>query len=140
MPKLTGLMRLGRDAEVRYTPSGEPVANLSLAYNFGKRGDDGKRPSQWIDAALWGDRAKSLAEYLSKGSQHLFVIDDVHIESFRLRDGTPGQKLAGRVTDIELGANAAPAPAPAPASRQAAAPRPQSTGSGFDDMDSEIPF
>ena len=52
MPKMIGMMRLGRDAELRYTPNNEPVTNLSLAYTHGKAGQDGKRPTQWIDATL----------------------------------------------------------------------------------------
>ena len=52
MPKMIGMMRLGRDAELRYTPNNEPVTNLSLAYAHGKAGQDGKRPTQWIDATL----------------------------------------------------------------------------------------
>ena len=43
---LTGLARIGKDAELRYTASNEPVANLSLAFNYGRKGDDGKRPTQ----------------------------------------------------------------------------------------------
>ena len=51
---LTGLARIGKDAELRYTASNEPVANISLAFNYGRKGDDGKRPTQWIEASMWG--------------------------------------------------------------------------------------
>jgi single-strand DNA-binding protein len=40
------------------------VANVSLAFTYGKKGDDGKRPTQWVDASLWGQRAESLAPYI----------------------------------------------------------------------------
>ena len=57
MAHLAGVFRIGRDAEVRHTAKGDSVANLSLAYNYGQKGSDGKRPSQWIDGSLWGKRA-----------------------------------------------------------------------------------
>lgn len=66
---LTGLARLGADAEVRYTQGGDPVANLSLAWNYGRKDDQGKRQSQWISSSLWGDRAVSLQQYLTKGTR-----------------------------------------------------------------------
>lgn len=149
MPKMIGMIRLGRDAELRYTPNNEPVTNLSLAYAHGKAGQDGKRPTQWIDATLWGKRAESLAPYLAKGGLHCFTLDELHIQTFQKQDGSSGTKMVARVLDVELGGarqDAEPAPAPAarpapPPQRQAPAPAPRgSTGSGFDDMDSDVPF
>ena len=150
MPKMIGMMRLGRDAELRYTPNNEPVTNLSLAYAHGKAGQDGKRPTQWIDVTLWGKRAEALTQYLTKGGLHCFTLDELNIQTFQKQDGSTGTKLVARVLDVELGSrqDAAPAAAPAPAARpapppqrQAPAPAPRgSTGSGFDDMDDDIPF
>lgn len=152
MAKMYGLMRLGRDAEVKTTPNGKQVANLSLVFNYGQKDGD-EYPSQWVDAAFWGERAEKLAPYLVKGSLHLFTLGDVHIEKYAGKDGYDAYKLAARVDDIELGpkrdagqggsesqgqrrpAQAAPAPRQAPPQR---APAPQ--GSGFDDLDSGIPF
>ena len=147
MPKMIGMMRLGRDAELRYTPNNEPVTNLSLAYAHGKAGQDGKRPTQWIDATLWGKRAEALTQYLTKGGLHCFTLDELNILTFQKQDGCTGTNLVARVLDVELGSrqDAAPAPAARPAptpQRQAPAPAPRgSTGSGFDDMDDDpIPF
>ena len=67
--RANGLARIGKDAEVRYSPNGDAIANLSLAFTYGKKGTDGKRPTQWVDATLWGKRAESLAPYLKKGGQ-----------------------------------------------------------------------
>ncbi len=143
--KAQGLARLGRDAEVRFTQAGEPVATLALAFTFGKKGADGNRPTQWVDASLWGKRAESLAPYLVKGGQVVAYLDDVHVQTFTKQDGTQGHKLAARVADLELiggrSEGAAPAPAPrAAAPRPAPAPAPAAGGSGFDDMDDDIPF
>ncbi len=143
MPKMIGMMRLGRDAELRYTQANEPVASLSLAYNHGKPDKDGKRPTTWIDATLWGKRAESLTQYLLKGGLHCFTLDEMHVQTFQRQDGSSGTKMVARVLDVELGsrqeAPASPsrsAPAPAP---RAPAPTPRQS-SGFDDMDDDIPF
>ena len=142
MAKLFGLARLGRDAEIRHTASGEAVASLSLAFTYGKKGEDGKRPTQWVDGALWGKRAEALAPYLLKGGLIVVTLDDVHIDTFRKSDGTDGVKLAGRVSDVELAGGNDRAAAPAPAPRPAPRPAPPSarSGSGFDDMADDIPF
>ena len=134
---LTGLARIGKDAELRYTASNEPVANLSLAFNYGRKGDDGKRPTQWIEASMWGKRAESLAPHLLKGKQVDVVLEEPHIETFEGRNGT-GYKLVGRVLSIEFASDGQQQETRAPAPRSAAAPaRPQQSGSsqgGFGDF------
>ena len=93
------LVRLGRDAEVRYTPKGDPVASLAMVYDVGF--GDSKR-GQWIDGTLWGKRAESLGPYLTKGTQVVLYADDVELEQFMKKDGTPGAKLKCRVSDLSL--------------------------------------
>lgn len=151
MATLFGLAYLGRDAELRYTPKAEAITNLSLAFEYGQRGEDNKRPVQWIDAALWGTRAERLASHLKKGRLLSVTIDDIHIEQYEGRDGK-ASKLVGTIGRIEFAGErgggqrndsapaSAPATARAPAPRQAAKPPASSTGTGFDDMDSDIPF
>lgn len=99
--KAFGLARLGRDAELRVTTSGEPVATLALAFSYGRRGQDGERPTQWVDASLWGKRAQALASYLKKGSLVMVTLEDVHTEEYSGRNG-PGFRLAARVADLEF--------------------------------------
>ena len=136
--KAFGLARLGRDAEIRTISNGEQVATLALAFSYGRKGSDGKRPTQWVDAALWGKRAEALAPYLLKGGLVSVSLEDVHVETFEGKNG-PGHKLAARVVDVELAGGgertAAPAPAPRPAPRP-----PASASSGFDGMDDDVPF
>lgn len=113
MAQMFGLARLGRDAEIRRTQGGDAVATLALAFSYGRKGDDGKRPTQWVDAAIWGKRAEALAQYLTKGSLVAVTLEDVHIETYEGKNGQ-GHKLAGRVVEIELaggGEKAAPKPA-----------------------------
>lgn len=62
--------RLTRDAELKYTNSGQPICHFSIATSSKK-----KKGDQWIDEAsfwdvdLWGKAAESLNQYLAKGKQ-----------------------------------------------------------------------
>lgn len=105
---LTGIVRLGKDAELRYTPDDKAVLNVALAYNYGKRGQDGNRPTQWIDAALWGPRAEALQQHLIKGTAINVVIEDPHIETFQRNNGEPGSKLVGKIISLEFAGGASP--------------------------------
>jgi len=144
--KLIGIARLGRDAEVRYTTDGTPVANFSAAFNYGRKDDQGKRPSQWVRFSLWGERAEKLGEWLTKGRELFITASDVHVEAFEGKEGR-GFNLVAKVDDLaftsgtkEQQGQGAPAPAPraaAPAAGPRAAPK---SNTGFDDMDDEIPF
>lgn len=139
-----GLATVGRDVEVRFLPNGDAVANVSLAFAWGKKGEDNRRPTQWVDGSMFGKRAEALAPYLLKGTKVAVTLGDVRIEEYTSqRDQTKGSKLVGRIEQIELAgspqaaAPQAPPPAPRPAPRQAPAPR---ASTGFDDMDDDVPF
>jgi single-strand DNA-binding protein len=137
MPQLFGLARIGRDAEVRYSPKGDAVVNLSLAFNYQGKGE---RETQWVDGSLWGKRAEALAPYLLKGGAVAVTLGDVHIETYEGKNGA-GHKLVGRVVEIELGGKGSGEDAPKPAKTPAAAPKVASMkGTGFDDMEDDIPF
>ena len=135
--KANGLARIGKDAEVRYTPGGAAVANVSLAFTYGKKGDDGKRPTQWVDASLWGQRAESLAPYIKKGGQIVAYLEDVSIQTFTKVDGTQATKMVARLVDLEFvsgGEQASSQPKPQPR------PQPAPADSGFDDFPDDVPF
>ena len=143
MATLTGLFTLGRDAETRVTQGGTTVVQLAVAYNYGRKGEDGKKPSQWVRASMFGKQAEALIPYLTKGKQVSLVIRDLHIATFQKQDGSTGTSLEG-VADFDDFARKpkevgdAPAPAPKPAPRPAPPP---SAGSGFDEFDgSDVPF
>lgn len=146
--KMIGLARLGRDAEVRRTPGGDAVANLSLAYVCGRKKDgDEYAPSQWIDASLWGAQAEALAQYLKKGSVHCFTIADVRTEEYTDKDDYLRTKLVGRVDSVELGPRQGDAPAGGerrerPASNAGGQQRTQNkpAGGGSAPEDDDIPF
>lgn len=147
--QMTGLARLGRDAELRNSPQGEPVLNLALAFNYGKKDGNGKKPTQWVDASIWGDRAAKLAEYMTKGRELVVTLEDPHVHTYTKGDGSLGSTIRARLGALEFTSGTpqqdAAAPARAPAPRPAPAPAPraassQTSGNAFADMDDDIPF
>lgn len=99
--QMIGLARLGADMEVRYTPNGDAVGNMSLAFNYGKKDTGGNRPTQWISASLWGERAEKLGTWLTKGRLILVHLDEPHIE-VREHNGKTYHNLVARVAHLEF--------------------------------------
>ena len=149
MAQLTGLFTIGRDAETRTTNTGKVVVNVAVAYNYGRKDADNKKPSQWVRVAMFGKQAEALAPHLLKGKQVSLVIRDLHIATFQKQDGSTGTSMEG-VADFDDFARGPkqsndggqisrmvderhqrPAPPPAPRA-----------SSGFDDLDDDrdIPF
>ena len=62
--------RLTRDAELKYTPTGTAILNLSVAVNRSvKRGDAWEDEVSFFDIVLFGKLAESIAQYCTKGQQ-----------------------------------------------------------------------
>jgi len=63
--------RLGKDPEVKYTPSGAPVAKFTLATdeNFKDRAGEQQRRTEWHTIVAWNKLAEICGEYLTKGKQ-----------------------------------------------------------------------
>jgi single-strand DNA-binding protein len=135
--------RLGRDPEVRYTPSGDAVCNISLA--VGKKWKDKnsgemKEQTTWVNLAFWGKPAELLGQYAHKGSQ-MRVNGEYSVRKWQDKDGKDVYTTEIKVQDFQLlggkpegaqgGQQSAPAQQkPAPQQRPAA-------GGGVDD---DIPF
>lgn len=79
---------LGRDIELRYTPSGTAVATLSLATTDVWNDKSGQRQekTEWHRVVLWGKTAETLAEYLLKGRQ-IYVEGRLQTRQWDDRDG-----------------------------------------------------
>jgi single-strand DNA-binding protein len=60
---------LGRDPELRYIPSGQAVANFTLATNDRWRDKEGNNQerTEWHRIVVWGKTAENCAQYLQKG-------------------------------------------------------------------------
>lgn len=141
---LTGLARMGDDAELRYTQGGDAVAELPLAFNYGQKGQDGKKPTQWIRASIWGKRAEALAPHLKKGTAVSVVIVDPHIETFEKQDKSTGFKFVGKVSEIEFAGGRdgqrTDQSSGNSASKPAQKPAPSSQSGGYGDPDDDLPF
>jgi len=151
---------LGRDPEMRTFPSGDQVANVTIATTDrwkDKQTGEMKEATEWHRVVFNGRLAEIVGQYLRKGSQ-------VYVEgSLRTRKWTDKDGLEKYTTEIradqmqmlgsrqgmggpggddgggyEAPRQSAPARAPAAAPRQA--PAASKAPSGFDDMDDDIPF
>jgi single-strand DNA-binding protein len=154
---------LGRDPEIRYLPSGEPVANITIATSSKYKGKTGEmvEETEWHRVTFFGKLADIVGQYLKKG-RSVYVEGRIKTRKYTDKDGVEKyatdiianemQMLGGREGMGEPsgeeggygsgGGYSRPAPASrpqaaAPAPRQAPAPRP---ATGFDDMDDDIPF
>ncbi len=160
----------GRDPEIRYLPSGQAVANVSVATSTrrkDKNTGESIESTEWHRVTFYDRLAEIAGEYVRKG-RPIYVegrlkygkyTDQAGVEKstvdiiateLQLLGGREG--MGGPGGDGDEGGGGAPAPrrmAPsasaAPAPRAAAAPAPRQAppprpASGFDDMDDDIPF
>lgn len=140
--------RIGRDAELRYTSGQNPTAvcSIPVAIDYGRKGQDGKKPTQWYEVTLWGAQAEALAPYLAKGKQVFFSATDLHIEQFNKADGSPGVKLVCRCSEIKFASDGQGQQRQAQPQPQRTQPqqRPQQQQSAaatdYDSFDDDIPF
>jgi single-strand DNA-binding protein len=147
----------GRDPEVRYLPSGQAVATVSVATSS-KRKDKNSgetvEDTQWHRVTFFDRLAEIAGEYVKKG-RPIYVEGRLKYGKFTNKDGVEQNTCDIIATEMQLLGSregmggpggdedgGAPRRAPAPASRNApAASRPASKPStGFDDMDDDIPF
>jgi single-strand DNA-binding protein len=79
---------LGRDAELRYTPGGSPVATLNLATTeiWNDKAGQRQEKTEWHRIVLWGKTAESLNEYLTKGKQ-IYVEGRLQTRQWDDKDG-----------------------------------------------------
>jgi single-strand DNA-binding protein len=138
---------VGRDAEVRYLPSGQAVLNVNVANNIGF-GD--KQQTLWIRVALWGKRAEgNLKTFLLKGQQ-VFVSGELTMSEYKANDGTMRTSLELNASIIDLVGKKSDAVQSAPSSYSSAASHlsssaPAQQGGSHDNFndapyDDDIPF
>jgi len=90
---------LGKEPEMRYTPSGKPVTTFSVAVSRSWNSADGERHSEteWFNVVAWGNLAEICKTYLTKGQQ-------VYIEG-RLQTRRWDDKEGVKHTSVEVVAN-----------------------------------
>ena len=98
--KVTLVGRLGKDPETRYTPSGQAVANFSLATDetYKDRAGERQKRTEWHRIVMWGKLAEIAQQYLKKGA---LVYIEGRIQSRQWEDKRDGQKR----TSYEIVAN-----------------------------------
>ncbi len=88
---------LGRDPEMRYTPSGQAVTNFSVAVNDNFTNSNGEKVERtiWVRVSTWGKQAETCNQYLKKGKKVLVegrLVTDPSTGGPRIwnrQDGTP---------------------------------------------------
>jgi len=157
----------GRDPEIRYLPSGQAVANVSIATSSrrkDKNSGEMVEDTQWHRVTFYDRLAEIAGEYVKKG-RPIYVEGRLKYGKYTDQQGVERNTVDIVATELQLlggregmggggggqamddsGYDSAPPPAPrraAPPPRPAApAPRPAppKVSSGFDDMDDDIPF
>lgn len=153
----------GRDPEIRYLPSGQAVANVSVATSSRRKDKNSGEmieDTQWHRVTFFDRLAEIAGEYVKKG-RPIYVEGRLSYRKYTDKDGIEKSTTDIIATELQLlggregmgggdeaggtsGGYAPRASAPrapaAPASRPAPAPAPARQSSGFDDMDDDIPF
>ncbi len=108
--KLTLVGNLGRDPELRYTPGGMPIVNLSVATNHKWNNPEGEIQEEtlWFRVSVFGKQAEACNEYLAKGHKVLVegtLVGDRKTGGPRVytrKDGTVGASFEVRATTIRF--------------------------------------
>ena len=149
----------GRDPEIRYLPSGQAVANVSVATSSRRKDKttgETVEDTQWHRVTFYDRLAEIAGEYVKKG-RPIYVEGRLKYGKYTGQDGIEKNTVDIIATELQLlgaregmggpsdgGEEGAPRRAPpARAAAPAAAPRaaaPAKPSSGFDDMDDDIPF
>ena len=138
---------LGRDAELRYTPGGAPVATLNLATTevWNDKGGQKQEKTEWHRVVLWGKSAESLNEYLVKGKQ-IYVEGRLQTRQWDDKDGNKRYTTEIRGDRVVLlssgGGGGAGGGGGRSQSRSASAPMDEPMGGepGSELTDDDIPF
>ena len=138
---LTIIGRLGKDPELRYTPTGTPVCTFNVATDRVWNNDQGVRQEEttWHRVTTWRKQAEICAQYLTKGSMVL-VTGTVKAQGFTSRDGQASASLEINADQVKfLSTNNANANAAASASSSASSGN-ASRGGGSAEPGEDIPF
>src|SRR5258708_16856558 len=127
--------RLGKDPEIKYTPSGSPVAKFTLATDevFKDRAGEQQRRTEWHTVVAWNKLAEICGEYLTKGKQ-IYIEGSIRSHQWEDQNGNKrtayeivarDMKMLGSKADAERAASAVPAeqaPTEPPASTAPSSP------------------
>jgi single-strand DNA-binding protein len=94
---------LGRDAELKYTPGGSAVANMTLATTDSYKDASGERQekTEWHRVVMWGKQAESLTQYLTKGKQ-IYLEGKLETREWNDKDGNKRYTTEIRAESIQF--------------------------------------
>ena len=94
---------LGRDAELRYTPSGAAIAKFSVATTekWNDKSGTPQERTEWHNIDLWGKQAESLSEYLTKGKQ-IYVEGRLQTDEYTDKEGIKRKSIRVRCDRVVL--------------------------------------
>ncbi len=136
---------LGRDAEVRYSPNGQAIANITLATSESwKDKNTGERQerTEWHRVVFFGRLAEIAGEYLKKGMQ-IYVGGRLQTRKWQDKDGNDRYTTEIVAADMQMLGSRSGAGAPDEAAETESASPPASargTRDGAEDFDDDIPF
>lgn len=133
MNKITATGRIAADAEVRFTPSGDPVASFRIASDVGF-GD--KKTTNWFSCQVWGKRGESLAPHLIKGTP-VTVFGALTLREWNDKEGQKRLSPDIRIDEIELQGGKKDSEPSQPSNPRNAQGAPKAS---IGDMDDDIPF
>jgi single-strand DNA-binding protein len=101
--KIIIIGNLGRDPEMRYLPSGDPVADFSVATSERRRGADGQQQEQttWFRVSAFGKLAETCSQFLHKGS-YVYVEGSLSQRDWTDRDGNTRSSLEVRAREMRM--------------------------------------
>jgi single-strand DNA-binding protein len=119
-----GIGRLGKDVELRFTSSGDAVANFSIACGWKTKDKEG---AEWVNITAFGKLGEICGKYLKKGSQ-VYVSGSLRtdkytdkasgVEKFSTKVVAEKMQMLGGKTDGEQPPNSAKLLQPVPAENQ----------------------
>lgn len=131
----------GRDPEVRYSPSGTAVANLSLASSRSWKNKDGEKQeeTEWHRVVFYDKLAEIVGEYVKKGKT-LYVEGRLKTRKWQDKEGRDIYTTEVIAEQMQLlgGREEAAAP-PARSAPPGRAPAKPVEKTAFDDMDDDLP-
>ncbi len=94
---------LGRDPEMRFTPSGSPVTNFTVAVNRNRKGPDGNQieETEWFRVVAWDKLAEISDKYLRKGNT-VYVEGRLQSRKYTDKDGIERTTVEIVATDMNM--------------------------------------
>lgn len=101
--KITIIGNLGRDPEMRYLPSGDPVTSFSVATSERFRTRDGQQQERttWFRVSAFGKLAETCNQFLHKGS-YVYVEGTLSQQEYTDREGVQRQSLEVRAREMRM--------------------------------------